>query len=728
MVDGRELILIRAEFFYNNKNYERSSTYYQNFFCKKFITANPESYESITNYLKDLYYYIITFTNTLIQSNQICRYDIFDLEMINKCLQHAENNLQKNNDTNDDEKVSYLRKSKEKFNEVHNFIFNITEGNTKFTGSKKIHSTCRPPGYPKHFVFDDHVFVFVNKRDNDCRYVCKFGANRHKGKNQCSASIALPFPLPDEDLDKIPVTILNNNHICSGVKNIVTKLINDAQIKAWVEETYYSITPRPTKTTTVSLVLKRIQQETMATEELQTSSELIINRFYTELENKNKVVDEDFRRMLKTARNTIFERFKLRYGEDELMVCYCSDFQKQCITESQFLFIDGTFDTAPKQFEQLLVIMGQTTHMNVPLCYMLLPNKKQNTYVTAFTLFMQEVQACFWNGATFITDFEKAEFNAVKKVLMNCSHRLHLCYFHFMQSMIRHFNSYPEDEVTDCLLQISKMLPFISEEMLNDAFDVMKSYPEMTHFVDYFTNTYLKSYNFEDWSVYNKPSHVVITNNVVESHNNLLKRRLGNQPSLQQFEVTISEIEDDFKRKYNQRVYEPPQVHRYNEDAFRRKLKELIDIIRSRRPIPQKRNEFANLYNQEDQYFTENNQEDDIPLVSDSDEDQTPNTNMSDEDIEDQELQEDDLEPQPRNANNPKTKQFKMKQKADIRKLPIEARQVLISQTSKYENLPKRSDLRKKVIEETLEIVQGMQSNITYEQVRSFFCNNITKK
>lgn len=81
--------------------------------------------------------------------------------------------------------------------------------------------------------------------------------------------------------------------------------------------------------------------------------------------------NNDFQIMLRTKRETVFERFKYRFGDGKLIICYCSDFQQKCISESHFLFIDGTFNTAPVNFKQVLVIMGQASHMNVPLSYIL---------------------------------------------------------------------------------------------------------------------------------------------------------------------------------------------------------------------------------------------------------------------------------------------------------------------------------------------------------------------
>lgn len=95
--------------------------------------------------------------------------------------------------------------------------------------------------------------------------------------------------------------------------------------------------------------------------------------------------------MLKTKRGTVLEWFKYRFRERSMIIWYCSDFQQNCILESHFLYIDDTFDTAPESFEQVLVIMGKTSHKNLPISCILLPNKKQGTCVKAFTLFKHEV-------------------------------------------------------------------------------------------------------------------------------------------------------------------------------------------------------------------------------------------------------------------------------------------------------------------------------------------------
>lgn len=108
--------------------------------------------------------------------------------------------------------------------------------------------------------------------------------------------------------------------------------------------------------------------------------------------------------------------------------------------------------------------MGLTAHMNVPLYYILLPDKHATTYTKAFTLFKEEVEASFWNGTTFITDFERGEFNAVKNFLMDSSHQLYFSFFHSVQSMDRHIKTYPKiiEEFAKRLFDLTKMFPFVS--------------------------------------------------------------------------------------------------------------------------------------------------------------------------------------------------------------------------------------------------------------------------
>ena len=114
-----------------------------------------------------------------------------------------------------------------------------------------------------------------------------------------------------------------------------------------------------------------------------------------------------------------------------MIIFYCSDYQISCIDKWKYAFIDGTFDAAPKEFSQVLVIMGKTNEMNIPIAYFILPNKHQESYENAFMLFMIDVNKQFTHGTVFITDYEMAEYNAVKKIFKrecDCT-QIYICIF-----------------------------------------------------------------------------------------------------------------------------------------------------------------------------------------------------------------------------------------------------------------------------------------------------------
>lgn len=79
------------------------------------------------------------------------------------------------------------------------------------------------------------------------------------------------------------------------------------------------------------------------------------------------------------------------------------------IPHTQHVGIDGTFTIAPPNFAQLWVIMSKTKKLNVPIAYILLPDKKETTYQNALSLFQANMKSKqFPPGTTFTMDFEHA--------------------------------------------------------------------------------------------------------------------------------------------------------------------------------------------------------------------------------------------------------------------------------------------------------------------------------
>lgn len=107
-------------------------------------------------------------------------------------------------------------------------------------------------------------------------------------------------------------------------------------------------------------------------------------------------------------------------------------------------------------------------------------------------------------------------------------------------------------------------------------------YKETEKFAHYLYNNYLTIYNFNDCSVYPKPQNQTITNNIVESFNNVLRQTIGKHRSLKDFEEKLSKIEEIYYNKNKYRNVSKPVMKRIDEDDFDIKYRKFfLDLQRS---------------------------------------------------------------------------------------------------------------------------------------------------
>lgn len=764
-----DCVLFKAEQYYNDELYTQAYCHYDDYFRKVFEFSSIPYDQSELDLSKEIYHFSTAFYKYLLKEQRVDALDFQQIDLIKVYLDKIEKKIQNEFIEQTKEIISVTREYMDikKANQpsLKEFVDEVIQK----------HPPGRPKDAPIQYTFHGYIYKFGWVRTDGLKYVCKCGSDRHLGRSECKAFIILPYPFPTENIEDVQITVGNEPHTCNK-KALLCRVLDDLKIREMVEEIYLSETPRPTRYQVISILNEKIKKETPEGQERQSVSEMLVNNIYTSLEKKHKIIDPDFSMMLKTERNTIFERFKYRFTSkknpnmSDLIICYCSDFQKSHISESKYIFIDGTFDTAPEGFMQVLVLLGQTPNMNLPLSYILLPNKAQDTYERAFTLFLKEVNTNFHDGTTFITDFELGEFNAVKKCLMNSSHHLQLCFFHFCQSMTRHFSSYidQDQELYSKLLSISKMLPFISESLVTEVIDELYKHKETQKFAVYFQDEYLDTFDFTDWNVSNKPSKDIITNNVAESHNNLLKRFIGSKPSLQQFEINIKKIENDYYNRYETKRFTPYEIKRVDEFTFKRKYKEFLTYLKRRHMNP-----FINNHSSDDEYFVEqpsfqienddkrhesnddqikehesdNDQikddesdddqikdhgsDDDQIKVDESDDDQMKEHKSDDDQVKKHGLDHDQMGGQ--NSNDARveknhTKHTKAIERLNIKRMPETARQILVDKSNEYNNAPKRSTQRSKILKDTYQNIKFYVPNIDILQIKTFFFNNKNKK
>ncbi|KAL4154469.1 hypothetical protein QTP88_000332 [Uroleucon formosanum] len=152
--------------------------------------------------------------------------------------------------------------------------------------------------------------------------------------------------------------------------------------------------------------------------------------------------------------------------EDNSFVCITCDFNLKCIIEHDCidLFADGTFNYAPKYFEQLYTIHGYKNGYYLPLVYFFLFVKSKDTYKKMW-IFLQDI--CIeYTESQFIlkklhVDFKKAAHQAAYEVFENV--QLIACQFHLGQSWWRKsffgLAFLPSHEVADAFAELISVCP-----------------------------------------------------------------------------------------------------------------------------------------------------------------------------------------------------------------------------------------------------------------------------
>lgn len=588
-------------------------------------------------------------------------------------------------------------------------------------------TSFRPNGAPFILNFNQYNYKYVKylKKTQHFKYVCENGYNRHKKiEERCPAYILVSFEVVkktenEEEVKLGQIIQMNVQHNCIKEIGTTNKFIKDSELKSKIDEIYYSQMPRPTQSQIITQLTKKINSENNEEESKIPISQRIVYNQWSKLNRDNKINDTDFGKIRQTNRKTDFELFKFRCSNfpvgKNLFICYSSKFQQSLIQKSSFIFIDGTFDVTPDGFEQVLVLLGRTEHMNIPLAHFLLPNKEKKTYELAFLMFINSIKKGFQNGATFITDFELGESNAVKKILMNETHIFQYCYFHFSQIMRRYFDKYQKFEFLDKLKNISYLLPFISERLLNTVIKVLSQWEITDQFSLYFEYNFKNKYRFNDWNVYNKINKDIITNNVAESHNAKLKDRIGHHPTLANFEEIIQQIEEEDHLRYELKEIDDTEIKRIDEDTFIQIFKNFITDLR-RAGYKQKKN--TNSDTSIEKYDQRLNNE----LLFDDDKNEITDI-VEEDDTDDKTIIEEINELENAQEIRLVNEAYSIP-KVHIKTIPTEAQQILQENLINYRNAPGRSTERKRILSETFTKIQEISPNITKTQVRSWF-NNI---
>ncbi|XP_067668191.1 uncharacterized protein [Haliotis asinina] len=237
--------------------------------------------------------------------------------------------------------------------------------------------------------------------------------------------------------------------------------------------------------------------------------------------------------------------WKVGMGGDDKIVVFASNDGLEKLQKADTYHVDGTFDTSPKLFYQVISVHAFVLGVMMPLVFGLLPNKSSATYYRFFSLLKEKASGLGYQlkPLYIMQDFELGLMKAAGGVFDNV--QIKGCYFHYAQSLWRKLQNiglsihYQSDSGVRKWFRMLLALPFVPVTQVKDAFMFIKSdtpnAQRIEEFVEYFRRTWMDgSYPLIMWNYfkYDGPR----TNNHVEGfHTRLMKKAGKSHPNL--FEV-----------------------------------------------------------------------------------------------------------------------------------------------------------------------------------------------
>lgn len=194
-------------------------------------------------------------------------------------------------------------------------------------------------------------------------------------------------------------------------------------------------------------------------------------------------------------------------------------------------FIDGTFKVAPELFMQVFTIHGLVDHRALPMVYVLMTNKTEESYFRVFDT-LKNLQPAL-NPQSVMSDFEKASQNAVRRAFP-ASESVG-CLFHLGQNLWRkvqqlnHENEYKNDENFRMHVKMILALSFVPIVDVGTVFDelALNCPPAMGDLIAYWEDNYIgrmrlnvrvsPRFPIPSWNVYSRVTDgLPRTNNSVE--------------------------------------------------------------------------------------------------------------------------------------------------------------------------------------------------------------------
>ena len=187
-------------------------------------------------------------------------------------------------------------------------------------------------------------------------------------------------------------------------------------------------------------------------------------------------IDGEWCKTLKGERFLLFET-----PGSEKIVCFATDDMLKKLCESPIVIMDGTFRVAPLLFSQLYTLHGQYRGGIFCFMYLLLPNKRRETYEEVLRLVKDHANRVgkVFAPSKFLLDFEEAMILAIKSQFP--ASMIKGCLFHFTQAIWRNCQtiglsaSYTSDHRVRRFIKGLMALPFVPLDQIQHALDILRA-------------------------------------------------------------------------------------------------------------------------------------------------------------------------------------------------------------------------------------------------------------
>lgn len=223
--------------------------------------------------------------------------------------------------------------------------------------------------------------------------------------------------------------------------------------------------------------------------------------------------------------------------------------QRNIAHSAQILLLDGTFDSAPKPFTQ--VLNGSCFHdaynRFVPLFHVLVEGKKATMYLKVIIQAFANIQ--FSNLKKIIFDFEAALIKALVHLFppIEGKYEFQGCLFHWIKCIKTNFEEIygSDNEEMMKYYYAFRELPFIEKIDVFKFIKFMQGKEDIQKFWYYFINQwgFKGGIPWEFWTVYNKTFNEISTNDGIERYHKDLDALFNQRPDLVTFIKKMYEID-----------------------------------------------------------------------------------------------------------------------------------------------------------------------------------------